>query len=398
MSLEQERARTRWFVLCVFLLSSAINYLDRQTLATLGPLIRGEFRLTTEQFGWVIGVFSIAYAICAPLAGLLIDRFGLNLIASLAVGAWSCAGIATSFTRGLSGLMACRTTLGVAESAGIPAAGKAIDRFLKPAERAIGNAMNQAGVSLGLIAAPPLATWIAMHYGWRYAFAATGILGLLWIPLWNAAARMMPASPRKRTSLTGGAVLLRDGRLWAFVLANALTMFGYSLWTNWTTFYFTDVHHLPLTSASRYVLAAFAFAAAGGFAGGWLSARLIARGMAPASARLRACVCGAAVSIVTAAIPAAHTPGFAVAAISLSFFAVSAMSVNVYSLPLDTFGRENAAFGISALVASYGAMQLAVSPLIGRMIDAHHWAPILLSATATPALACAVLWMARPKQ
>jgi hypothetical protein len=73
------------------------------------------------------------------------------------------------------------------------------------------------------------------------------------------------------------------------------------------------------------------------------------------------------------------------------------MSVNVYSLPLDTFGREHAAFGIAALVASYGAMQLVVSPLIGRMIDAHEWTPILWAATATPALACAVLWSAGPK-
>ena len=60
MSAKQEAVRARWFVLGVFLLSSAINYLDRQTLATLGPLIRSEFHLTTEQFGSVISVFSIA--------------------------------------------------------------------------------------------------------------------------------------------------------------------------------------------------------------------------------------------------------------------------------------------------------------------------------------------------
>ncbi len=392
---QQESGRLRWLVLSVFLVSSAINYLDRQTLATLGPLIRDEFRLTTQQFGWVIGVFSIAYAISAPMAGVLIDRAGLTLIASLAVGAWSCAGIATAFTRGLAGLMACRTTLGVAESAGIPAAGKAIDTFFRPADRALGNAMNQAGVSLGLIAAPPLATWIAVHYGWRYAFAATGVLGLAWIPLWNVVARLAPA-PIEKPHARKGPGPWRDRRLWAFVAANALTMSGYSLWTNWTTFYFVDVQHLPLAMASRYVLSAFTFAAAGGFAGGWLSARLIARGTVPQLARIRVCIAGAAVSLVTASIPAAHTPAWAAAGISLSFFAVSAMSVNIYSLPLDTFGREHAAFGIAALVASYGAMQIVISPLIGGMIDAHRWTPLMWAATSTPALACAVLWTVRP--
>ncbi len=397
MSREPEGSLVRWFVLAVFVLSSAINYLDRQTLATLGPLIRDEFRLTTQQFGLVIGVFSIAYAISAPLAGMLIDRVGLTLIASLAVGAWSCAGIATAFTHGLRGLMVCRTGLGVAESAGIPAVGKAIDVFLRPAERAIGNAMNMAGVSLGLIAAPPLATWIAVHYGWRSAFAATGVLGLIWIPVWNAAVRLAPApTEKKRVRFATGP--WRDRRLWAFVAANALTMSGYSLWTNWTTFYFVDVHRLPLASASRYVLAAFTFAALGGFVGGWFSARQIARGVTPQSARFRACLAGAALSLVTVAIPAASTPGWAAAGISLSFFAVSAMSVNIYSLPLDTFGREHAAFGIAALVASYGAMQIFISPLIGGMIDAHSWTPLMWAATATPALACAVLWTVRTER
>ena len=216
--------------------------------------------------------------------GLLIDRFGLNLIASLAVGAWSCAGIATGFTHGLAGLMGVRTALGMAESAGIPAAGKAIDQFLKPAERAIGNAMNQAGVSLGLIAAPPLAIWIAGQYGWRYAFLATGVLGLAWIPLWNFVARLSPPAPAAKANLGDSTALLRDPRLWAFVAANALTMFGYSLWSNWSTFYFTDVQGLSLAMTSRYVVAAFTFAAAGGFAGGWLSARQIARGIAPPTA------------------------------------------------------------------------------------------------------------------
>jgi ACS family hexuronate transporter-like MFS transporter len=386
----------RWLVLSVFLLSSAINYLDRQTLATLGPVIRGEFRLSTEQFGWVIGVFSAAYALSAPFAGMLIDRAGLTFIASLAVGSWSLAGIATAFTQGFGGLLACRTALGVAESAGIPAAGKAIDAYLRPGERALGNAMNQAGVSVGLIAAPPLATWIAGAFGWRYAFAATGVLGLLWIPVWNLVARRAPASASKESARAATA-LWSDLRLWAFVLANALTMSGYSLWTNWTTFYFVDAQRLPLATANRYVLAAFTFAAAGGFTGGWLSARLVNRSVTPPRARFRVCVAGAVLALIAVAIPAAPSPGWAAAGISLAFFAVSAMAVNIYSLPLDTFGGERAASAIAALVASYGAMQIFISPLIGSLIDAHCWAPLMWGAAATPALACAVLWSVRPK-
>src|SRR5208283_1085067 len=142
------------------------NYLDRQSLATLAPVLRAEFHLSREEYGWILGAFSITYAASAPFAGMLIDRIGLTRAISLAVGFWSCAGIATGFTTGLGGLVGCRATLGMAESAGIPSAGKAIYAYLRPAERALGNAINQAGVSLGAILAPPLATWIAVRNGW----------------------------------------------------------------------------------------------------------------------------------------------------------------------------------------------------------------------------------------
>ena len=175
-------ARARWLPLSVFALSTAINYLDRQALATVVPLLQAEFHLSNEQYGLILSAFSVMYAGGAVLAGLIIDRAGLGRVISVAVGLWSCTGIATGLTRGLGGLVACRAALGASEAAGIPSAGKAIHQYLKPAERAMGNALNQAGVSLGAALAPPVATWLALRYGWRSAFVATGFVGLLWIP------------------------------------------------------------------------------------------------------------------------------------------------------------------------------------------------------------------------
>jgi ACS family hexuronate transporter-like MFS transporter len=91
--------RYRWWILTVFVLSSAINYLDRQSLATLAPLLRSDFHLSREQYGWILGAFSMTYAASAPFAGIVIDRIGLNCGISLAVGLWSAAGITTGFRR-----------------------------------------------------------------------------------------------------------------------------------------------------------------------------------------------------------------------------------------------------------------------------------------------------------
>jgi ACS family hexuronate transporter-like MFS transporter len=378
-------------ILAVFVLSTAINYLDRMTLATLAPVVRSEFRLSNADYGWMVAAFSIAYAASAPLAGILTDRIGLNRAISLAVGLWSCAGIATGFTRGLEGLVACRTVLGIAEAGGIPAAGKAIHQFLRPAERGLGNALNQIAVSVGLVLAPPIATWIAVTRGWREAFVATGLIGLVWIAVWNLTVRHAPAVPAPKIERGAAAEMLRDPRLWAFAAANALSMVGYSLWTNWTTVYLVEVHGLTLVQAAWYAWIPPVFAAVGGLAGGWISLRLMQRGMPALAARFRACLAAAVISLATAAIPAAPSAGWACAGISLSILAVAAFSVNTYTLPLDAFGGARAAFAISILVSSYGIAQFVVSPLIGWMMDQHAYTAVALLGAVTPLGACGVL-------
>jgi ACS family hexuronate transporter-like MFS transporter len=384
-------------VLSVFVLCSAINYLDRQTLATLAPLVRAEFHLSNAQYGLILSVFSIAYAACAPFAGMLIDRIGLNRAVSLAVGVWSCAGICTGFTRGLGGLLGCRGVLGMSEAAGIPGAGKAIHRYLLPAERALGNAWNQAGVSLGLILAPPVATWMAMRYGWRQAFVITGSLGLLWIPLWNLTARKAQPSDLPNTQDPAPSIapstadLLRSPRLWALVAANALNMSVYSLWTNWTTLYLVEKHRLALAEANWFAVVPPLIATLGGFGGGWLSLHWVRKGLPAVAARTRVCLVGALLALPTALIPLVPTPAWTAAGISLSILAVSSVSVNVYTIPLDIFGGARAGFAVSMLVASYGAAQALVSPAIGAVVDAHGYAPVCLVAALLPLSAYAVL-------
>jgi MFS transporter, ACS family, hexuronate transporter len=387
-------ARRRWLVLAIFVLSSAINYLDRQTLATLASVVRQEYSLSNRDFGFIITAFSVTYAATAPFAGLLIDRIGLTRAITAAVAVWSLAGIATGFTTGLAGLIACRAVLGLAEAAGIPAAGKAIHQYLHPAERAMGNAINQAGVSLGLVLAPPVATWLAVRYGWRNAFVIIGILGLIWIPVWVRASRLVPAAPvAKSDALAAG--ILGDRRLWAFMAANAVSMVGYSLWTNWTTLYLIDVHKLTLVEAAWYAWIPPVFATLGGVAGGWASMRWMRRGHAPLASRFRACAMAALLSLPAAAIPLLPSPGLASAGISLAIFAVAAFSVNMYSMPLDAFGGARAAFAVSTLVASYGAVQALVSPLFGRVVDAYGYAPLCWTAALMPLIASGVLHWTR---
>src|SRR4051794_5504938 len=176
-------SQLRWFAACVLYLSSALNYLDRAVLSALAPTIIREFHLTGQEFGLLISAFSLTYTISAPLMGILIDRIGLTLGATIAVGAWSAVGAATGFVGSFSSLLVCRGALGIAEAGGIPATGKAGGIYLTPHERALGAAVSQLGLTLGIVGAPLLTAWLSAQYGWRWTFVAAGSLGFVWIPL-----------------------------------------------------------------------------------------------------------------------------------------------------------------------------------------------------------------------
>jgi ACS family hexuronate transporter-like MFS transporter len=302
---------------------------------------------------------------------------------------WSAAGIATGLTSGLTGIVVCRAWLGLAEAGGIPAAGKAIHEYLKPEERALGNGLNQCAVFLGAILAPPLATWIAVRYQWRAAFVATGIAGLLWIPLWNAVARK--SRPRRVEPVTRSLDIVRDRRMWGFVAANALSMITYSLWSNWTTLYLVEVNHLTLVEAAWFAWLPPLGAMIGGFAGGWISFRWVRSGMEPLAARAKVCLICAVAGLSALLIPFAPGAAWAAVGISVSILAVSAFSVNLYTMPLDVFEAGRAAFAVSLLVSAYGGMQAIVSPLLGAIIDRFGYAPVCAIASVTSLAAYGVL-------
>ncbi len=155
----------RWIVVSVFLLSSSLNYLDRQILAALAPTLKAEFHLSNEDYGGILAIFSITYAIASPVAGWFLDKFGLTWGMSAAVAFWSVAGMARGFTGGLPGMISATAALGIGEAAGIPGTAKVGAIYLEPKERAFGSALSQIGLSIGSIGAPLLATWLAIHHG-----------------------------------------------------------------------------------------------------------------------------------------------------------------------------------------------------------------------------------------
>lgn len=365
----------RWGAVSFFALATAWNYLDRVTLSAAAPRVMAEFHLSNTDYGFLIGpAFALPYAIAAPLVGWFLDRLGLETGIVCAVALWSLSAAMCGWTRSFGQLVGARIFLGIWESAGIPAAGKLNAIYLAPKDRAIGAAMTQIGIGIAGVAAPLLVAWFT---GWRSPFFVCAALGFGWIPIWMLVRRSVrpyrEVLPQKES---GGFALLRDNRLIALAGANVLWMVGYTFWSNWTTLYLVQTFQLTTAQANGYAWVPPVASTLGGFAGGWLSRRAIARGKAAVDARVSAIFLSAIGCLVSVLAPFCPTPLWALLPISLSYFAIVAGSVNIYTIPLDIWGGEFAGTAIAALGFAYGLMQTVISPLIGYLVDHFGFAPV----------------------
>jgi ACS family hexuronate transporter-like MFS transporter len=388
----------RWLAVSVFILSTTLNYLDRNLLSALSPLLMAEFHFNQTGFGWLLSAFSATYALSALVAGWALDRFGVNRTIFAAASWWSSAAIGTGLVRGFTGLAMCRSALGIGESAGVSAVGKLNAIYLKPEERALGAALNQIGISLGGSLAVFWGVKAALDHGWRWPFMIAGLGGFSWLPLWWFVSRRIPAqfrqvelaSDRERRNKPSFAIL-RDRNLLLLVLANVLWMGSYSLWSYWTTLYLTHVHKISLEESRYYAWIPPFVSNIGGFFGGWLSLHW-AKAMAdPIRARLRAVWVSALCSLVTLFLPFAVSARWATALISASFFFALAGSVNIYALPIDIYGAKRSGMALGALTCSFGLLTTVISPVIGYLSEHQLYTQVIWLVTLPLILSALVL-------
>lgn len=377
----------RWIAISVFILASVLNYLDRQILATMADIWRigTEFPFTYGDYGSLLAVFSVAYAVGALFAGWFIDRVGVNRGTVAAVAVWAVASFGTGSSHSVRELLVWRAVLGLAEASAIASAAKAIAMYLLPPEQAVGQAMSQLGLTFGAGLAPKFAVFFAYSYSWHWAFYIAGILSLAWIPVWLITSRAIPPvalpNPKKAPPFF---YLLRDHRLWVLIVANMLGMLVYGLWVNWAPTYLIRTQHLTPQQAAQYTWIVPVSGCLGGFLGGAISWRLIRRGHTPIAARKLACFISALFLLGTMAVPLLPGAALATLGMSLSYFWACAWSVNHYTLPIDIYGPNRAAFGASALVFAYGVIQSIISRPLAAVIENYGFVPVCFAFAILP--------------
>ncbi len=170
----------------MLLLASAINYMDRQTLANASVRISREFALSQTQYGNVEAVFGYAFAAGSLVFGWLADRLALRWLYAAVLALWSVAGFVTGFVKNYEQLLLCRTLLGFFEAGHWPCAIRTTRLLLDERQRSMGNGLLQSGASLGAVITPVIMQFLmTSELGtWRLPFFVVGGIGLAWIVPW----------------------------------------------------------------------------------------------------------------------------------------------------------------------------------------------------------------------
>ncbi len=358
----------RWTILALLFFATTINYVDRQVLGILAPTLTRELHWSESDYGAIVSWFSIAYGVGLLVMGRLMDRIGVRRGYTVAIASWSVAAMIHALVRTVTGFSAARVFLGASESANFPAAVKSVAEWFPKKERALATGIFNAGTNVGVVVAALMVPWIALTLGWRWAFIITGLLGLIWIPLWlvfyGDPAGHPKVSPAELDHIRSDPPdppvkipwrhLLRHRATWAFVVGKAMTDPVWLFYLFWLPKFLDENWGVELAGLALPLIVIYVAADVGSVAGGWLSSSLIKRGWSVNRGRKSALLVLALMIVPTMLAPTVNSMWAAVAIVSVAASAHQGWSANIFTLVSDMFPRRAVASVIG--IGGFGGM------------------------------------------
>jgi ACS family hexuronate transporter-like MFS transporter len=414
-------AHVRWGICALLFFATTINYIDRQVIGLLKPVLEKDLGWRESDYGWVVFAFQAAYAGMMPLAGRLIDKLGTRLGYLLAVMVWSAAAMCHALAANAVQFGIARFALGLGESANFPAALKTVASWFPLRERTLATGLFNSGSNIGAIIAPLCVPWLTIRFGWRSAFLITGAGGLLWMILWwafyrepwehtriSSAERLLIFEGRESAALSAPiaperipyARLLTDRAAWAYLIGKFLTDPVWWFYLFWLPGFLSRNYALDLSSLGLPLVVVYQASALGSIGGGWLSSGLLRRGWSLNSARKTAMlVCALAVMPLVFISQARGNLWLAIALISLGAAAHQGWSANIFNMPGDLFPRTavGSVVGLGGMGGAVGGMLIA--PAIGYWLDFSHgsYTPLFVAAGSMYLVALAIIHILAPR-
>lgn len=373
----QKVGRYRWTIVALIFLATTINYIDRQVIGILAPVLEKEIGWNELEYGNIVFAFSAAYAIGLLLIGRFIDRFGTKIGYAASLTGWSIAAMAHALAKTVFGFSIARFALGIFEAGNFPAAVKTVAEWFPKKERAFATGIFNAGSNVGAVIAPLVVPWITLTLGWQEAFVITGAIGLLWLILWF----IFYEKPEKQKRLSKEEFdyihsdppdtpvkipwmsLLKYKQTWAFALGKFLTDPIWWFYLYWVPKFLYTNYGITLDKIGLPLIIIYIMADVGSIGGGWLSSYFIKKGWTVTKGRKSAMlIC--ALSVVPIVLASQATDIWvAVALLSLATAAHQGWSANLFTIVSDVFPRKAVAsvVGLGGMAGAIGGMLIALA-------------------------------------
>jgi len=400
----------RWWMICLIMMGSIINYLTRSTLSVAAPTIMKDLVITTDQYSYIVGAFQ-AMIMLQPICGYVLDVLGLKKGFAIFAVAWSLINMSHGFANTWHAFAGLRGMLGFAEGSANPAGMKATSEWFPAKERGLAGGVYNIGASVGSMLAPPLVAWAIIAYNWRFAFVVTGCLGLVWVVLWllfyESPAKHTALSEEERQYILSGQEkqLQGDGRrpsmghilkqrnFWGIAIPRFLADPTWGTLSFWLPLYFTTVRHWDLKQIALFLWLPFLAADFGCIFGGVIAIQMQKRfGLSLINSRRSAFTLGAFMMLGVGFVGVVQSPYLAVALLSLAGFAHQTLSVTVITMSSDLFPKNSVAT-VAGMAGTMGNAGLTIfSLLIGGMVATVGYAPFFVCLGLLDVVGAIVLW------
>ena len=413
-SISARVGRYRWVICALLFFATTINYIDRQVLGILATdeTFKHTIGWNDAQYGFVNTVFQAAYAIGLLVVGNLMDRFGTRKGFSFTIVFWSVAAMCHALARSAFGFGAARFALGLGEAGNFPASIKTVAEWFPKRERALATGIFNSGSNVGAIAGPLVVPFIAVKYGWQWAFIITGTLGFIWLAFWlmtyrrpqehprlsRAELAYIQSDPAEPTTRIPWARLFPHRQTWAFAIGKFMTDPVWWVYLFWMPKFLNTNYGLKITQLGLPLVVIYVAADVGSIGGGWLSSALIKRDWSVNRARKTAMlICALAVVPVMFAAHASNL-WLAVAFVSLAAAAHQGWSANIFTMVSDMFPRRavGSVVGIGGMAGSIGGMLIQTT--VGLILYyTSSYLPIFVIAGSAYLVALAIIHLLAPQ-
>jgi MFS transporter, ACS family, hexuronate transporter len=379
----------RWTVCALIFFATTVNYLDRQVIGILKPLLESDLNIGEAEYGYIVTCFQLAYAFGMVIAGRLIDKFGTKIGYGISVILWSIAAMGHALAKGGLGFGFWRALLGISESGNFPAAIKTVAEWFPKRERALATGIFNSGTNVGAIVAPLAVPAMATAWGWQSAFIVTGAIGLIWIIFWfifyEVPEKQRRLSTREmefiksdideaeeNTKPIPWLKLLKFRQTWIFFIGKAMTDPIWWFYLFWIPGWLSEVRGagLNIKSFGIPLVVIYTSTTVGSIFGGWLSSFMIKKGISPFNARKYTMLIFAllVIPVFFAQSQGISTWG-AIALISLAASSHQAWSANIFTTVSDAFPKSavSSVIGIGGMAGALGGAF--VSIFAGNLLE-----------------------------